>query len=208
MYVSATCATYLMVFQYFRLGSIPIYICSSVPSSAPQNLSVVTFTTTNISISWSPPVSTEQNGLITSYSIQVYGYPFPAVNNYINAPYVTMNYPATELVTYTLTGLEEFNNYTISVAAVNSNGTGPYTANIIQRTQLDGEYNVVQPENCFTPCSDTFKCPLRRTWCIQYHFQNQRTQLHQYIYIYIYIYTMCKHVSVLFIVLLFTVACC
>ena len=103
-------------------------------------MTVTAFTSTNISISWSPPVPTEQNGLITSYSIQVYGYPFPAVNSSINAPCITMDYPVTQLVTFTLTELEEFNNYTISVAAVNSNGTGPYTANITQQTLPDGKY--------------------------------------------------------------------
>ena len=69
----------------------------------------------------------------------MYGYPFPAVNSSINAPCITMDYPATQLVTFTLTELEEFNNYTISVAAVNSNGTGPYTANITQQTLPDGK---------------------------------------------------------------------
>ena len=73
----------------------------------------------------------------------MYGYPFPALNNSIDAPCVTMDYPATDNVTFDLTGLEEFNNYTISVAAVNSNGTGPYTANITQQTLPDGKYSVV-----------------------------------------------------------------
>ena len=67
----------------------------------------------------------------------MYGYPFPAVSMSTN---VTTNYPATSGVAFQLEGLEEFNNYTISVAAVNSNGTGPYTANITLQTQPDGKY--------------------------------------------------------------------
>ena len=112
------------------------------PSGTPQSFTIVTFTTTDITISWSPPVPSEQNGLITSYSIRVYGYPFPAVNNSLNAPCVTMDYPAIDPATYTLIGLEEFNNYTISVAAVNSNGTGPYTANMTIQTLPDGEHQL------------------------------------------------------------------
>ena len=113
-----------------------------VPSGAPRSLHTYGATTTTIPLSWSPPVPSEQNGLIISYSIRVYGYPFPAVNNSLNAPCVTMDYPAIDPATYTLIGLEEFNNYTISVAAVNSNGTGPYTANMTIQTLPDGEYNV------------------------------------------------------------------
>ena len=67
----------------------------------------------------------------------MYGYPFPALSTSIN---VTTNYPATTGVLFELEELEEFNNYTISVAAVNSNGTGPYTANITVQTQPDGKY--------------------------------------------------------------------
>ena len=39
-----------------------------------------------------------------------------------------------------LTNLEEFNNYTITVEAVNSIGNGPESAGVIELTDQAGEY--------------------------------------------------------------------
>ena len=50
---------------------------------------------------------------------------------------VTPVYLATELVTFEVTGLEEYNNYTFSVAAANSD-MGAYTTDLFIRTLQAG----------------------------------------------------------------------
>ena len=50
---------------------------------------------------------------------------------------VTPVYLATELVTFDVTGLEEYNNYTFSIAAANS-GMGAYTTDLFIRTLQAG----------------------------------------------------------------------
>ena len=71
-----------------------------------------------------PPQNVSQNGPITSFDIMYTGNPFEtAVQNEI-VSVTPQVYPLTGMICRNLTNLEEFNNYTISVAAVNQNGTG------------------------------------------------------------------------------------
>ena len=73
------------------------------------------------------------------YTINITGNPFP----FIGSPftYVTDNsYPATTNFSEEITELEEFNDYTIMIAAVNSQGIGPYTTGDTQRTNPDGKF--------------------------------------------------------------------
>ncbi|KAI6661306.1 Protein sidekick-1-like [Oopsacas minuta] len=118
------------------MESEPMYIETqpTAPDQPPQILIVEFFEETRILLGWLPPLTEAQNGLITSYIIQVVGNPFPSMNEFINVSNITTDYPATDTVTYLLSGPEEFNNYTFSVAAVNSEGIGPYTNELTQET--------------------------------------------------------------------------
>ena len=72
------------------------------------------------------------------YNIDITGNPFPFIGSPLN--YITDNsYPATTDLSLEITGLEEYNEYTIMIAAVNSVGTGPYTTGDTQRTNQSGK---------------------------------------------------------------------
>ena len=71
------------------------------------------------------------------YTINITGNPFPFIGSPLN--YITdSSYPATTNFSEEITGLEEFNEYTIMIAAVTSQGIGPYSMPERQRTLEDG----------------------------------------------------------------------
>ena len=47
------------------------YVCSAVPSSPPQDLVVVAWSSTILHLTWAPPPRENQNGLIRGYRINV-----------------------------------------------------------------------------------------------------------------------------------------
>ena len=77
--------------------------------------------------------------MILSYNVSYIGNPFDTLNQSQSFA-VSLSYPATACVNVTLTGLEEFNNYTVSVQAVNSAGSGVSSAGVIAQTDAAGKY--------------------------------------------------------------------
>ena len=72
------------------------------------------------------------------YTIDITGNPFPFIGSPLN--YITdSSYPATTDLSLEITELEEYNNYTIRIAAVNSVGTGPYTTGDTQKIIQNGK---------------------------------------------------------------------
>ena len=87
---------------------------------------------------FSPPQIAAQNGPITSFDIAYTGNPFEMTVQ-IETVYITPQvYPLTGIICRNLTNLEEFNNYTISVSAVNRNGTGVASNDLIALTEEAG----------------------------------------------------------------------
>ena len=79
----------------------------------------------------------EQNGLILSYNVSYTGDPFDTLIQSQSFA-VSLSYLATACVNVTLIGLEEFNNYIVSVQAVNSAGSGDFSAGVIAQTNSAG----------------------------------------------------------------------
>ena len=99
---------------------------SLVPTGSPSNIITSSVDTTSFTLTWDPPTDTEQNGVITSYEISITGTPFdPPQSTYIVDAPTPLIYPATASVSTTLTELEENNDYTVTIAAINSEGRGP-----------------------------------------------------------------------------------
>ena len=82
--------------------------------------------TTSVTINWIPPPSGSQNGVITSYAFNITGNPFPYTDPPLNFT-TDGSSPDVASKSLEITGLEEYNEYTISIAAVNIDGTGPFT---------------------------------------------------------------------------------
>ena len=80
------------------------------------------YSATAIQISWHPPPSISQNGIITSYRITIQGSPFDTDVNVLSVSVTTAVYPLLTGDSYLITHLHPYNVYTISVTAVNSAG--------------------------------------------------------------------------------------
>ena len=81
-------------------------------------------------INWDPPPFEDQNGIITYYLLLIMEEQFNISDRVINT--------TTAVTTYTVTDLEEYNNYTCRVAAATRIGPGPYSAPTGFSTLQDG----------------------------------------------------------------------
>ena len=103
---------------------------STVPSSPPLNVVVKSNNQTSLSVSWEPLLEIDHNGPITSYMI-----------NYTRDGYssvIIVN--VTSGTTHTISGLVTFAKYLVAVAAVNINGTGPFSEAIVRKPGGDGKF--------------------------------------------------------------------
>nr|XP_029542417.1 receptor-type tyrosine-protein phosphatase F isoform X12 [Oncorhynchus nerka] len=94
-----------------------------VPSSYPQNLSVVGLTTTTTKLAWEPPVLAERNGKIVQYVV---------VYRDINSQQNHTN--STTETQMTIMGLQPDTTYDIRIRAFTSKGGGPISPSIQSRT--------------------------------------------------------------------------
>ena len=89
---------------------------------------------TSIRVTFAPPPEINQNGPVTSYNISYTGETFDNITQFVTVPISNPIYPAVTQVFSDLTGLQEYNNYTISVSAINSIGSSGFTVGVIQIT--------------------------------------------------------------------------
>ena len=107
----------------FVMMLTPFFVCT-VPSGAPQMLTVVATGVTNISLSWQQPSQEEINGVILGYSVRI-----SRVSSTETREITTVytNLTVTSLTPYTL--------YECLVSAYTAIGTGPSSAIILARTE-------------------------------------------------------------------------
>ena len=106
------------------------YYNSTVPSSPPRDVMVKSNNQTSLNVSWQPPLEIDHNGLITSYVIN---YTRDESSDHV----IIVNVTET---TYTISGLVIFIEYSVRVAAVNINGTGPLSDAVTGKPGGDGEF--------------------------------------------------------------------
>ena len=111
-----------LIFFCYGIFQIP------VPDSPPSNISVEVSSSTEVILSWQPPQFWDQNGPITYYSLIVKELTYGLGETHIN-----LTTPS-----YTLTGLEKYNNYSFVIAAATEKGLGPYIM----------AYNFTTKEDC------------------------------------------------------------
>ena len=96
----------------------------------PQNFTIIEVTSSNILLSWQPPLIHSRNGTITHYSLRC---------SYDNLThFTTMEHLQIQDTTYLLSNLLPYTNYSCNVSASTSVGEGPST-NIIVRTEEDSK---------------------------------------------------------------------
>ena len=102
---------------------------SVVPSSPPVNVILMSAHPASLDLSWQPPPEIDQNGPITGYEIQ---YTMVGSN-------VIMNETISSGNMYTITELRPFVNYSVVMAAITVNGTGPFSSPVIELSGHEGK---------------------------------------------------------------------
>ena len=88
------------------------------PAEPPQNVTATALSSTEIEVSWEEVPAIDQNGIIIMYQVQYE--PLETFEDQIS----TIN---TTMLTTTLTDLDEYVEYSITVRAYTSVGPGPYS---------------------------------------------------------------------------------
>ena len=129
----------LLSLEPFRIVS-SIYFCVLVfnfilmltklgPSGSPQSLSTLVTGTTTANVSWSPPDISTQNGPIISYTVVITDLSFGMADQGLNST----------VLHQFISGLEEYGNYSVRVAASTVEGLGPYSAPVTFITLEDSK---------------------------------------------------------------------
>ena len=93
------------------------YYNSTVPSSPPQDVMVESVNPASMMVSWRLPIQRYRNGPITGHVIQ-----YTRVGS---SGIVSVS--VTSGTTHTISGLVAYVNYSVIVAAMTVNGTGPFS---------------------------------------------------------------------------------
>ena len=106
---------------------------STEPAASPENVQATNISSTAIMVTWEEVPAIEQNGIIINYEVQFEPLQF-------TAKLTTGTIDTTDL-SVTITGLEEYVDYNISVRAYTSVRPGPYSDPVTERTSEDGTYS-------------------------------------------------------------------
>ena len=104
-----------------------------VPGAPPQSVTVTSVSSYSIKLSWGGVLCDQRNGEITGYQIN---YTCTSDDGKVN---VTGNQ-----MTVTLSNLQPYTDYSISVAAMTVNGTGPFSTPVSNKTLFTGKKLILQ----------------------------------------------------------------
>ena len=93
-------------------------------STEPLNLSSHNIISTSFCVTFDPPTNITQNGQITYYTVTYVGETFDTTQASVYVSVSSVVYPLTESSTVCISNLEEYNNYTVLLRAVNGAGEG------------------------------------------------------------------------------------
>ena len=111
-------------------------ICySTVPSSPPQSIEITSTNPASLKVSWQPPLEKLCTVPITGYMIE---YSKDGPQDTIKD---VKNVNVTSETTYTISGLLLCAKYSVKVAAMNGNRTGPFSEPVVDILE-DGELNL------------------------------------------------------------------
>ena len=119
---------------------IPINCCcfccfKSEPNAPPSNVTGHNASSTSIFVSWGQVPFLDQNGVIVSYTVTYTWLPSGPTET------KTVLAPATQT---TLTGLNEYTNYSITVFASTSKGAGNQSTPIVVITDEDSKFVITE----------------------------------------------------------------
>lgn len=103
-----------------------------VPSGPPTDIGVTAITSTSALLSWNPPLTEHHNGILTSYTVQIFNGSTMELIISIETTNTTLN----------LSSLKPYTQYRCTVSASTSNGQGPISNYTSFQTQQDGMFTV------------------------------------------------------------------
>ena len=103
----------------------------TVSSSPPQNVMVTSVNPASLRVSWQLPSTINYNGPITGHVIRYTGGGTSDMKRNVNSG-----------TTHIISGLVAFVDYSVTVAVVNVNGTGPFSSAMVGRSGEDSELNI------------------------------------------------------------------
>ena len=112
-----------------------------VPDATPTISSLNVISALSIRVTICPPPGINQNGLIIRYIVLYTGEPFDTDDEFISVS-ISLPYPATTCTDATLTGLEEYNSYTVTVQAQNSDGDSNVSPGMTAQTNEASKYRI------------------------------------------------------------------
>ena len=83
----------------------------------------------SLTVSWQPPLEIDHNGPITAYMIQY---------TRVGSDSIMIVTVTSETTAHTISGLVAYVDYSVIIAAVNVNGTGPFSVPVVGRSGEDG----------------------------------------------------------------------
>ena len=119
---------------------------STEPSAPPSNVNAHSENSTSIFVSWGDVPFAEQNGVIVNYTVTYTALPSGPTKTEV------VTTPANQA---TLTGLNEFTNYSITVFASTSKGGGRESRPIVVITDEDSKFvsDLCVLLSCFPSCA-------------------------------------------------------
>ena len=137
------------------------FLFCTVPSGSPRNVLVTAMSSTSILVTWDSPLESEQNGVIISYTVA----------------YVNLNRSGDQQISLSttqrqlsITGLQEYEEYSFTVAATTTVGQGPFSDTSSTFTFQDGKHIVARAHK------KSFVCAICNRRCSSFNWpkQNQR----------------------------------
>ena len=104
-------------------------------SDAPLNLNSENITSTSFCVTFGPPSNITQNGQISSYNVTYVGELFNTAEVITTVSVSSVVYPLTESSRVCISNLEEYDNYTVSIRAVNGAGEGTAATIIVETSE-------------------------------------------------------------------------
>ena len=105
----------------------------TAPSSPPQEIEVKSHNPASLIVSWQPPLDEISNGPITGYVMQ-----YTRIGSDDKMLLNISTY-----TTLTISGLYAYAKYSVTLAAVNANGTGPFSKPVMAISGEDSEFNYI-----------------------------------------------------------------
>ena len=116
------------MYQRFEITQVYSYVAPGAPSQ----LVASNITSTSFCITISPPTNVTQNGPLVSYTVSYQGELFNTTQVNVSVSVGVVTYPLTASSSVCINGLEEFNNYTVAVRAVNGAGEGAAVSQVFR----------------------------------------------------------------------------